>query len=57
MKIMTNLDRIRKQLSPERRKKIGARAATIIAEFPNQRPVTLTGIAALDSGQGSRESR
>jgi DNA-directed RNA polymerase specialized sigma subunit len=105
---MKNLDRIRKQLSPARRKKIAARAATLIAEekslrelrqahkltqkrmaqvlgigqdsvsrleqrsdllistlrgyveamggrlslvaeFPNQEPVVLTGIAALES--------
>ena len=113
---MTNLDHIRKQLSPSRRKKIAARAATLIAderslqelrqarrltqkrlaeilgvgqdsvsrlekrsdllistlrgyveamgghlsliaEFPNQSPVIVTGIAALDSGQDSRGSR
>ena len=29
---MKNLDRIRKQLSPDRRKKVAARAATLIAE-------------------------
>jgi transcriptional regulator with XRE-family HTH domain len=29
---MTNLERIRKQLSPARRKKVGARAAQLIAE-------------------------
>lgn len=29
---MKNLDRIRKQLSPVRRKKIAARAATLISE-------------------------
>ena len=113
---MTNLDRIRKQLSPARRKKIAARAVTLVAEerslpelrqarrltqkrlaevlgvgqdsvsrlekrsdllistlrgyveamggqlslvakFPNQSPVILTGIAALDAGQGGRGSR
>jgi transcriptional regulator with XRE-family HTH domain len=107
---MKNLDRIRKQLSPVRRKKIAARAATLIAEekslqelrqahkltqkrmaevlgigqdsvsrleqrsdllistlrgyveamggrlslvaeFPNQEPVILTGIAALESDE------
>ncbi len=109
---MKNLDRIRKQLSPARRKKIAVRTATLIAEekslqelrqahkltqkrmaqvlgigqdsvsrleqrsdllistlrgyveamggrlslmaeFPNQEPVALTGIAALDSGGDS----
>lgn len=107
---MKNLDRIRKQLSPTRRRKIAARAATLIAEekslqelrqahkltqkrmarvlgigqdsvsrleqrsdllistlrgyveamggrlslvaeFPNQEPVLLSGIAALDSAE------
>jgi DNA-binding XRE family transcriptional regulator len=113
---MKNLDRIRKQLSPARRRKVAARAATLIAEekslqelrqahrltqkrmahvlgigqdsvsrleqrsdllistlrgyvealggrlslvaeFPNQQPVILTGIAALEGGAATTSRR
>lgn len=51
-----------KDLSAERRKKVEARGAQLIAEFPDRDPVVLSGIAADDQtdlrkGQGSTRPR
>ena len=45
----TNVRDTMKGLSPARRKKIEARAAALIAEFPDREPVTLSGLSTMET--------
>jgi hypothetical protein len=55
---VTNLlERIKKGLSPARRKKIDARARELIAEFPDREPVVLSSLATLEPKAPIRRRR
>jgi len=51
---MKNLDQVRERMTPERRRKIKARAAEILAD---RQPVALSGIAKMDTARSPSSGR